>query len=197
MPKNAFSFAFLFIVFIAVVAFAAYKGPTHAQTPPAPVLSRGIAYLKGDTSVYQTDSALIASLPKAVDPSDVGIKITSNTTTLVVDKESFPTLPQSLLKQKLTEGVSIIALNVPLSTLLGATDFLNAINADTSHRRDLDMSKYDPNPKTPFYSYVAITPAGADYFRYNIGQKEFRNGLFTSDMTRHLAGVNSDIGVKK
>ena len=74
---------------------------------------------------------------------------------------------------------------------------MSAANQGASRARTIDASILGPAPQEAFYSFVSITPPSAPYFRYDMGQKAFSDKLFPTDMSRHLAGVNSDIGVKK
>ena len=210
--KQASLWLLLVVILSGAVIFAAYKGPSFANpssdaTPPpdvsyTPNLARGVSFIKSDPSSYKaspssTDQVLIDGLPKANTLNDLESMVTDNTTTVVIDKETLPTIPSDVLQRFLKQGVSIIGLDVPLTTLAEATNLDAVINEGVSHRRDVGLDGVDSNPTAPFYSYVVITPNTAPFFRFDIGQKEFGDNLFASDLARHLNGANSDIGVKK
>ena len=198
MWREALGFITLFASLIGLAVIAIYSGPSRAQVSPDTQLvspEQGIAYVQ-DVKQYGPDNALLLrTLQTARDPSELASLTEPDTTLIVLDEISIKTVDVAFLREKLESGVAIMALNVPLSELASATDFVALFNRNPRPFTPDLSGLYGERPvERPFYSFVSMAAPGSANFQAGWGQKPFSADFFEVDLERHLGGIYRSVG---
>jgi hypothetical protein len=185
---------------LVVATLAAVARESGAQVgPPELAVERGILFTSDPLPTGKGAEAL-AEMPRASSQDSLMTMARDpSVTTLVFDRATISSVPESYLNAQLKEGKSIIAIGVPLSELAARTDFVKeATDAARTPSGDLPgnfrITLDQPIPPGEFYSFLYMTPPGSDPFRKGSAQKAFSAGLFAADLGKHLKGINSDLG---
>lgn len=194
--KNVLSMMITLGALAGVVLFAANQGGSETQTSRQLPLDRGLAFVRDLDQVHH-DASLNAlqQIPRVDSAAALAAEVDGHTTTLLLDAETLDELSSEFLRSQVEDGLSIIAIDVPLATLMERAEFLDALGSE-ERRASARATADRTTPDEAFYSHISMTPQDAGRLRYKAGQAVFSRGLLIGELALHLPGINADIGVR-